>query len=237
MLILGIDTATAWGTLALQENEEILMEVTLKSLKGGGEFLLSFLNQIIKKTGRALSDIDLIAVGTGPGSYTGIRVGLAAVKGLAVGLERPVYAVNTLRIIAENARFSPAKWMATVIDARRNEVYGAVYQLQNYSLIEVEPPQVFAVEKLAVALSKYPEALINGDGSKIHHDFWKHFPNIHIGPRNWDHPYASNLTKIAWEERDLAKQITSGECACALVPCYLRKVEAELRLEEGLNAN
>lgn len=232
MLILGIDTATAWGTLAVNEDEETLAEVSLKSLKGGGEYLLSLLNQLIKKTGRNLADIDLIAAGTGPGSYTGIRVGLAAAKGLATGLQKPVFAVSTLRVIAENARFSTAKWIATVIDARRNEVYGALYQLRESSLIETEQPQVFFVEELALKLSKYPETVIIGDGSKKYHSFWECYPNINIGPRNWDRPYASSIAIIARKEWDPKKQQTPDE----LIPCYLRKVEAELRLEEGSNA-
>ena len=233
MLILGIDTATARGTLALNEDEETLAEVSLKSLKGGGEYLLSLLSQLILKTGHGLPEIDLIATGTGPGSYTGIRVGLAAVKGLATGLDKPVFAVNTLRIIAENACFSGAKWIATVIDARRGEVYGALYRIEREHLTEVVGPQVFEVEKLAADLSKYPDLIICGDASKKYETIWRHYPDIHIGPGHWDHPYAGRIGKIVRNEWNPERQITPGE----LLPCYLRKVEAELRLEEGLNAS
>ena len=89
MLILGLDTATPWGTLALWEDGEVVAEAGLKTGKGGGEYLLDLLGTMIQKSGREFRKIDLIAVGTGPGSFTGIRVGLAAVKGIAAGIEQP----------------------------------------------------------------------------------------------------------------------------------------------------
>ena len=89
MLILGLDTATPWGSMALCEDEEVVAELSLRVPRGGGEFLLGLLDMVIVKTGYRLEQLDLIAVGIGPGSYTGIRVGLAAVKGLTAGLDIP----------------------------------------------------------------------------------------------------------------------------------------------------
>jgi tRNA threonylcarbamoyladenosine biosynthesis protein TsaB len=233
MLILGIDTATPWGTIALYKNDAVIFELSLKAGKGGGEYLVSLLGDFMKKAGRAFEEIDLIATGTGPGSYTGIRVGLAAVKGLAEGLSRPVFGVNTLRIIAENARYAETNYIASVIDARRDQVYAALYQKTGADFKELEPPQVISVPQFATGLGNLaPDTvMICGDGSKVYQAKWK-LHNIIIAPPDWDRPLAGKVAQIAYREWVPSRRFTLDE----LTPCYLRRVEAELRLEERLNA-
>lgn len=236
MLILGIDTATPWGTVALYEefsggDGEIIFEISFKSGRGGGEYLLSTLANFIKKAGRNFSDIDLIAVGTGPGSYTGIRVGLAAVKGLAEGLKKPVWGVHTLRIIAENARFGYADYIAAVIDARRGQVYAAFYQKISADLQELEPPRVIDAVEFATGLANFTPVVICGDGAKIYQDIWNR-NKIVPGPRDWNRPSAGKLAQIASKEWDPNLPMNLTE----LKAYYLQRVEAEIRLEEKLHA-
>lgn len=237
MLVLGIDTATPWGTVALHDaresgTDESIFEISFKTGKGGGEYLLSTLGTFIKKAGRKLAELDLIAVGTGPGSYTGIRVGLAAVKGLAAGLPKPVFGVNTLRIIAENARFTIADYIVAAIDARHGEVYAAVYEKTGDGLKELAEPRIVAVPEFAAGLAGLSRVVVCGDGSKIYQEIWN-YHQIIIGPPDWDRPSAGKLAQIAsaaWNPNfkfDLAE----------LKACYLRRVEAEIRLEEKLHAN
>ncbi len=233
MLILGIDTATPWGSIALYENDAVIFELTLKVNKGGGEYLLSLLGDFMKKAGRTFKEIELVATGTGPGSYTGIRVGLAAAKGLAEALSRPVFGVNTLRIIAENASYTEINYIASVIDARRDRVYAALYQKNGAVVKELEPPRVISVPQFAAVLGNLsPDAVvICGDGSKIYQADWK-FHNIVVAPSDWDRPLAGKLIQIAYREWVPERRYTTIE----LIPCYLQRVEAELRLEERLNA-
>jgi tRNA threonylcarbamoyladenosine biosynthesis protein TsaB len=241
MLILGIDTATPWGTVALYEcasiqensgaNGEVLFEISFKAGKGGGEYLLSTLDNFIKKAGRGFQEIDLIAAGTGPGSYTGIRVGLAAVKGLATGLQKPVFGINTLRIIAENARYSSAQYIGVAIDARRGQVYGALFQKTVNGLKEIWEPGVMAIKDYAAGLERYTPAIVCGDGGKAYPDIRELQPGI-TGPRDWDRPSAGKLAQIAaqiWEP-DAQPDLN------ALKACYLQRVEAEIRLEGKLDA-
>ena len=168
----------------------------------------------------------MIVVGTGPGSYTGIRVGLAAAKGLGEALEVPVYGLNTLRIIAENAGYSN-EWIASVLDARRGEVYAAFYHNNNGNIETVET----SAEKFSSALAKFPQVLICGNAGKIYRQTWLKYPNLTLAPIDWDRPFGYHAARIGLEEFNKTK--TSSE---QLTPCYLRKVEAELRLEEKLNA-
>jgi tRNA threonylcarbamoyladenosine biosynthesis protein TsaB len=227
MLILGIETATPWGAVGLWEDGENLIEVSIKNPKGGGEYLLSVLDVLIQKVQRNLTEIDLIAVGTGPGSYTGIRVGLAAAKGLAQGLGKPVFGINTLRIIAENSRFSGAEWIASLIDARRQEVYTALYQNTPNGLIESVSPYTISVTELAKTLAALPGVILCGDGGKIYSSVWSQYPHLKISPREWDRPLAGGLARIAFEQWDPQY---NGD-PLLLAPRYLRKVEAEIRRE------
>ncbi len=232
MLILGLDTATPWGAIALGNETEILFEISLKSGKGGGEYLLSILEQFIDKSGKELSEVGLIASGTGPGSYTGIRVGLAAVRGLAEGLKIPVMGVNTLRIIAENG-IRAGKWVAAVIDARRGSVYAALYQNSDSGLKEYWPPTYTNVEKFSGQLAELTDVLVCGDGSKSYLETWTKNPSVKVGPSTWDRPLAANLIRIAASQYSSENRIDLLD----LRPCYLRKVEAEVCLEERMNAD
>lgn len=232
MLILGLDTATPWGTIALGGPEEIFFEITLKSGKGGGEYLLSLLDHFFAKTGKDLEEVDLIAAGTGPGSYTGIRVGLAAVSGLAEGLKIPAIGINTLQVIAENCA-QAAEWVAVVLDARRNFIYAALYQNGPQGLTEYLKPSYLDIAGFAERLADLPGLMVCGDGSKIYRDTFGKLPGVRISPTHWDRPIAINLIRIA------ARQWCSGmkKELLNLSPSYLRKVEAEVRLEERTNAD
>lgn len=232
MLILGLDTATPWGTIALGEPEEIFFEITLKSGKGGGEYLLSLLDHFFAKSGKELGEVDLIATGTGPGSYTGIRVGLAAVSGLAEGLKIPVIGINTLQVIAENC-IQAAEWVAVVLDARRDFVYTALYQNGSQGLTEYWKPSYSDITGFAKKLTDLPGFMVCGDGSKLYRDTFSKISGVTISPTHWDRPVATNLIRIA------ARQWRSGmkRDLLNLSPSYLRKVEAEVRLEERTNAD
>lgn len=228
MLVLGLETATPWGSLALIDDEETVFEITLNAGKGGGEYLLSMLDKLLSRSARQIGDIGLIAVGIGPGSYTGIRVGLAAAKGLAEGLNIPARGINTLRIMAENARYS-SEWVAPVIDARRGEVYAALYQSAGGELLEIESPMVVPVGSFAIRLAGLPGVLISGNGSRVYREAWMVHSNLQIGPPDWDRPHAAAAARIGRREFDPEQP---GDLM-QLSPSYLRRVEAETRWEEG----
>lgn len=232
MLILGIDTATPWGAMALGDEKEIYFEISLKSGKGGGEYLLSVLNGFLVKSGKSLNEVGLIAAGTGPGSYTGIRVGLAAVRGLAEGLKIPVMGINTLRIIAENG-YRAGDWVGVVMDARRGSVYAALYQNSAEGLKEYWPPCYTDVESFANRLAPLKNVLICGDGGKKYQEVWGKNSQLKTGPSTWDRPSAGNLIRIAAQQWLTGNKDENKD----LSPCYLRKVEAEARLEERMDAD
>ncbi|HET9318667.1 MAG TPA: tRNA (adenosine(37)-N6)-threonylcarbamoyltransferase complex dimerization subunit type 1 TsaB [Bryobacteraceae bacterium] len=122
--ILSLDTTHEFGSIALLDGTQVLEEVLLHSPDGFGHVLFEHLARLLGRHGRRVDQIACFAAAAGPGSFTGVRVGLACVKGLAEAVGRKVVAVSNLEALA---RFGSAEKRAVVLDARRGEIYGAVY--------------------------------------------------------------------------------------------------------------
>jgi tRNA threonylcarbamoyladenosine biosynthesis protein TsaB len=123
-VILAIDTTHEFGSIALLDDGEALEETLLHAESGFGAILYGHLSRLLDRHGCQAQDMDCFAAASGPGSFTGVRIGLACVKGLAEAVAKPVVAVSNLQALAA---FGTAPLRATVLDARRGEIYGAVY--------------------------------------------------------------------------------------------------------------
>ena len=123
-MILSVDTASEFGSIALTEGDQTVEEIPLHSPEGFGHILFQRIEQLLARHKVNVNQIDCFAAASGPGSFTGVRVGLTAVKGLAEATGKRVVAMSNLRALAF---FGTAPLRATVLDARRGEVYGAVY--------------------------------------------------------------------------------------------------------------
>jgi len=132
-LLLSIDTTHEFGSIALLEGGEVLEETLLHSLDGFGHILFGHLSRLLARHNRRVDEMACFAAASGPGSFTGVRVGLACVKGLAEATGQEVVAVSNLEAIA---LFGSAEQRAVVLDARRGEVYGAVYSANGAVLRE-----------------------------------------------------------------------------------------------------
>ena len=122
--ILSLDTTSEHGSLALLAGGAVVEEISLRSTEGFGGLLFPQIRALLARNDWKLEDLDCFAAAAGPGSFTGIRVGLAAVKGLAAALDKQAAAVSNLQAVAWHGA---APLRAAVIDARRGEVYGGVY--------------------------------------------------------------------------------------------------------------
>jgi tRNA threonylcarbamoyladenosine biosynthesis protein TsaB len=147
-LILAIDTTAEFGSIALYDGAAgRTVEVGIHSPEGFGHILFDRISALLQREGQNISNIDCFAAACGPGSFTGVRVGLTAAKGLGEAAGRPVVAVSNLRALAS---FGTAATRAVVIDARRGEIYGAVYDAD---LNELQPERV---TKFQVWLASVP---------------------------------------------------------------------------------
>lgn len=150
-LLLHIDTATEHASICLSNNSEVIGYAENTDPKNHGAFLQPAIQQLFQNTSYRLSDIDAISVSNGPGSYTGLRVGLASAKGLCFALNKPLITLNTLQIMAAAAISHIQKTEPTdsylfcpLIDARRMEVFTAIYDA---SLNVVVPPMATIVSE------------------------------------------------------------------------------------------
>jgi tRNA threonylcarbamoyladenosine biosynthesis protein TsaB len=134
--ILSLDSTGEFGSIALIEGDRVVEEVPLHSPDGFGHILFGQIDRLLNRHATSLQRIDCFAAASGPGSFTGVRVGLAAAKGLAESLEKPVVAVSNLAALAW---FGSADVRAALLDARRGEVYGGVF---DRDLAEIAPETV-----------------------------------------------------------------------------------------------
>ncbi len=123
-LVLGIDTTTAYGSLALAEGDVVIEDVVLHSADGFGHTVFDDIAALLGRQGVRLADIALFAAAAGPGSFTGVRVGLTAAKGFAAALGQPAAGISNLQALAS---LGEGGRRAAILDARRGEIYGAVY--------------------------------------------------------------------------------------------------------------
>ena len=123
-MILSIDTTSEFGSIALTDAKRTVDEILLHAPEGWGHILFEHVERLLFRQGLNVNQIECFAASSGPGSFTGVRVGLTAVKGLAEATGKPVVAVSNLQALAF---FGTAPLRATVLDARRGEIYGAVY--------------------------------------------------------------------------------------------------------------
>jgi len=123
-LVLALDTTQEHGSIALVRGEETIAELAVDSPDGFSHTIYGHLETMLQRYAIGLKEIDVFAAASGPGSFTGVRVGLACIKGLAEALRKPAAGISNLRAIAS---FGVAPLRAPVLDARRGEVYGAIY--------------------------------------------------------------------------------------------------------------
>jgi tRNA threonylcarbamoyladenosine biosynthesis protein TsaB len=132
LTILALDTTSEFGSVALRRSGETVAEIHLHSPEGFGHVIFAAIEDALAQANVRLEEIDCFAAASGPGSFTGVRVGLAAVKGLAEALGKPAAGVSNLRALS---LFGHAALRAVVLDARRGDVYGAVYDAQTHIVV------------------------------------------------------------------------------------------------------
>jgi tRNA threonylcarbamoyladenosine biosynthesis protein TsaB len=142
-LILNIDTAIDIAHISIAKDGEIMAVNSNSAQKDHGGFLQPAIEQLLKKTGLSIKELDAIAIAVGPGSYTGLRVGMASAKGLCYALNKPLITIGTLEILAFAAKletgyasFPDTLLLCPMIDARRMEVFTALYDLQLFPVLE-----------------------------------------------------------------------------------------------------
>jgi len=215
--ILALESATAEPAVALVEGEHVTVERAAAVGAPGSETLLPAIDALLREAGVGLAELDGFAVGIGPGSFTGLRVGLATLKGLAFGDPRPVAPVPTLAALAALAGEPRPEAVAAVLDARRGDAYAALWA----EGIDPEPTIAEGVHRLEDFVARLPERCL-WVGDAVGGWPGKGGPGVRPGPAG---PCAGAVGVLG--ARLLAAG--GGLPAADLVPRYLRRAEAEAR--------
>jgi len=167
MKLLALDSSGLVASVAVLEDENLLGEYTTNVKKTHSQTLLPMLDEILRMTGQKLDSIEAIAIASGPGSFTGLRIGSATAKGLGLALNKPLISVPTLEALAYNL-FDTARWICPIMDARRNQVYTGIYAFENH-LLKVQKEQcAIAIEELIEILNTMGrEIIFLGDGVPV----------------------------------------------------------------------
>jgi tRNA threonylcarbamoyladenosine biosynthesis protein TsaB len=142
--ILSIETSTSICSVAIHEQGELLALAEIKEPGAHAEKLLLLIDEVFEKAGLSFGDLDAVAVSQGPGSYTGLRIGVSTAKGIAYALEIPLIGINTLQAMAASQSVAPGDYVVAVLDARRKEVYTQAF---GDSLQELSPIEAVVLEE------------------------------------------------------------------------------------------
>ena len=221
MLTLAIDTATKVCSVALCRDGELLAEYNIHMGMTHSEGLLPQLEQLLKRTNTKKQDIDLIAVSMGPGSFTGLRIGLATAEAMAYSWQCLLHGVDTLKALAYNIPLEGFV-LSPVLDAQKGNYYQALYQWQDGKLVELAGTEVVNKERLLERIAEYNlPALILGECKKLEK---LELPNgMKLAPKTLLMPKASSVAFIAEQEFDPE----ADKKIFGLEPYYIRRSEAE----------
>lgn len=170
--LLNIDTATEHASVCISKGEKILGLVESTEQKNHASFVQPAIQQLMQQAGLALKDINAVAVTWGPGSYTGLRVGLASAKGICYALQKPLILINTLEVMAQSVvshylsagkGLTPATLLCPLIDARRLEVFTAVYDT---TLHEIQPPHALILDEFSFTPLLSNPVIFSGSGQQ-----------------------------------------------------------------------
>ena len=228
MLILAFESSAKPASAALVKDGQLLSQYMQCSALTHSRTLLPMAEDMLKNAELSLSDVDLIAVAHGPGSFTGIRIGVSTVKGLAWAAEKPCVGVSTLEAMAWHG-LAAGGYICPVMDARRSQVYNAIFKIENGRPVRMTEDRPIALEELAEEVTALgaPVFLI-GDGAALCFEYFTaHGVPCVMAPDNlrW---------QDAWGVAMAAADKTPGN-ADELLPVYLRLSQAERERQERLS--
>lgn len=215
MRILAVSTSSNIASVAITENNQTILELNVNNNKTHSETLIPLIIDLLDKTNLKLSDINAIACDVGPGSFTGIRIGISSVKAIAQSLNIPVISVSSLEALAYNVQNISCDTICALIDAKNNQIYAGIFD-SSFNLLED-----YIADDIALVIDKlnnYKNIVFVGDGALLHKDLLsiKEFPYENV-------IHSENIAKCGYFK---FKQ-NLCQTADSIIPLYLRKSQAE----------
>lgn len=236
MKILAVEASGSVAGVALTEDNILRAEFTLNYKMTHSQTIMPLINEVKQYLNLDLKSIDYIACSAGPGSFTGLRIGAATAKGIAMGIKKPIVPVSTLAGLAYNVYMTDAL-ICPVIDARRDQVYTAFYEWKDGKLNTVTEDRIAMIDDVIKEAQEFNKTVIFvGDGIFVHTDKINSVNTFVMAPASCNMQRASSVASLAAELVKEGRYIEGS----SFVPVYLRKSQAERELEEkmlGAKAN
>lgn len=223
MIVLAVDTTTPSGSVALLENGVLLGEVNLESPGTHSARLLRSVDFLLGVHGLDVKDLDAFAVAAGPGSFTGIRIGVGAVQSLAFASGKPVAPVSTLLALASKLAADGARLVCPLLDAKKDELYAALFEAGPSGLVEVIPQGAYAPDAFFARLPARRVVSFAGSGLAVYREKLR--------------PYVRDKARFPRRSPFIAAEVGrigcamvregKGVAAAALEPLYFRRSQAE----------
>ena len=229
MKLLALDTSSITATVALLDDEKLMGEYTLNHKKNHSQKLMPMIEELLNSCSTKPKEIDVFAVSLGPGSFTGLRIGIATMTAMAQALDKEVVGVSTLEALAYNL-FNIKGLICPIIDAQRDLVYTALYRWTDGDMEELMKQQVIDIHSLIGILREKSEKIFFiGDAlekfsGNLKADLAQQFA---VPPPRLLIPSASSVAEVA--KIKIQKNITMD-----MVPIYMRKSEAEVQYEKRM---
>ena len=234
MLILAFETSAKACSVAIHDGQKLLAESYQNTGLTHSQTLMVMAQELLKVCGKTAADVTHLAVAAGPGSFTGVRIGVSAAKGFAWGAELPVYGVSTLESMALSLG-AVAGHVCCCMDARRKQVYNAVFLAENGELTRISEDRAISLEELKNELEHIDGAIyLVGDGAELtHRTLAADIPELILPPEHRRQQRASGVALAALDAMNRGENADGA----ALQPNYLRLSQAEReRLERMQNA-
>ena len=231
MITLAFDSTAKAASVAVCDDEKLLALYNIDNGLTQSELLLPMAENILKSLQLSFSDVDLLTAAVGPGSFTGVRIGVALVKGIAFGRDIPCVSVSTLDALAENLAGLDGI-IVPCMDARRQQVYTATYRGKDGKLEKLTPDRAIAITELAAELKEYDEPIyLSGDGYEVaRRGLMAEGVTVMHTPELLITENAYSIAKIAKRKYDTGEYVSDLEIA----PTYLRVPQAERERLERL---
>ena len=220
MKILAVDTSAVCASVAVTEDGKILSESSINTGLTHSRTLMPMIDSVLRNGEIAMDSIDVFACSVGPGSFTGIRIGVAAIKGLCDALSKKCVPVSTLEALAYNL-LGRSCTAVSVMDARCNQVYCAIFNVQGETVTRLTDDMALKIDDLGEMLKSYENIIFVGDGAKLCHKAL----GYDKAPANCEYQHGSSVCFAAMNHIDEA--LESKE----LLPVYLRLPQAERELK------
>ena len=233
MKLLALDTSAKAASVCLAQEDKIIGEFMINTAVTHSQTLMPMVEQLCQNTATSLDDVEAIAVNAGPGSFTGVRIGVAAAKGLAFTRSLPCVAVSTLESMAYNYLGADCL-VCAVMDARCAQVYNALFRVTGDRVERLCDDRALALSNLQTELAQLDEKiLLVGDGAEISFQFLSNsLSNVFLAPMNHRVQTAASVALAAFSQIKQGNTLTPA----ALMPVYLRLPQAqrELNLKMGV---